>query len=97
MNAAMTIFGMGIGVGLILGDSFARGDRSTTTTTTTTTMTPSSRSHTEEQVVLVSSPSSSSCGRGATTTTTILRSTRRIQIQEPPAISLAAANLLPAQ
>jgi hypothetical protein len=84
MNAAITIFGMGIGVGLILGDSFR--DRSTTTTMATS----SSRS---EEVVLVSATSSPSCGRA--TGTTILRSTRRIQ--EPPTISLAAANLLPAQ
>lgn len=43
MNAAVTIFGVGVGVGLILGDSFRGRERMGNVTVTTTTTTSTTR------------------------------------------------------
>ena len=81
MNAAITIFGVGIGVGLILGDSFRA--------------IPSSEgaevaSNSSSSNMSLSPPTTS-------TTTSYNIRRMRSRVQEPPALSLAALSTMPAQ
>jgi hypothetical protein len=100
MNAAITIFGMGIGVGLILGDSFrhdtpndnrsannmAGGEASEATTTTTTSV-----------VVTHHARASSSSSSSSSTVPSYRVVRREIRVQPPPNLSLLAATTMPAQ
>jgi hypothetical protein len=83
MNAAVTIFGLGVGVGLIIGDSWR-----VTTTTTTTTTTNAAGSLVEEDMSTTTSPATATCRA------TIRRA--RPRVQEAPDFSLAGSQL-PAQ
>jgi hypothetical protein len=77
MNAAVTIFGLGVGVGLILGDSWR--------VTTTTTATNAAAILVEEDMGTTTSPATATCRA------TIRRT--RPHVQEAPDFSLAGSQL----
>ena len=85
INAAITIFGMGIGVGLILADSFRSQPDTMINYTSSSTENGRNRS---EATIMVSAET-------PTCRETIRRSMDRIQ--EPPPINLTAISRLPAQ
>lgn len=92
MNAAITIFGVGIGVGIILADSF-RSPSSLTNNSSANSQHATSisreRYHRRSEATVIVSSATPSCR------TTIRRAMDRIQ--EAPPLSLAASSQLPAQ
>lgn len=87
MNAAVTIFGLGVGVGLILGDSLRGRTLIATQTIETAEESTTPQPETEEAAATIISLTPS-CGG-------VARSSRSIQVQEPP--TSTAATTLPAQ
>jgi hypothetical protein len=90
MNAAVTIFGLGIGVGLILGDSW----RGTTTMTNATPNATATASLVEEDMGGTANSTTTTSPATPTCRATIRRT--RPRVQEAPDISLAGSQL-PAQ
>ena len=102
MNAAITIFGMGIGVGLLLGESFrspnsrltrpavaAVGENSLSNETAATAATAAARRRViVTHTTTTSTSTNPSCGR-------VVR--QQIRIQPPPNLSEIAATTMPAQ
>jgi hypothetical protein len=90
MNAAITIFGVGIGVGLILADSFRPSNTSSSTgTSTASNIVGTSESRSRNEVTVAVSAATPNCRA------TIRRAMDRIQ--EAPPLNLASMAQLPAQ
>ena len=94
MNAAITIFGLGVGVGLILGDSLRSPDQAQAvfaTSDNNTNLTASAGAAASSTVSVVVRPATPSCRA-------TIRRSRLHRVQEAPSVGLANGNShLPAQ